>query len=147
MKDKEGKNHPHLLMLNEFDGEIDGELKYHKVLYKYRYNALDEDDWGFTREQWGPTDPGFTEIMQALDDLDLADLDEDDRMHIFQITSKGREVADGIKRGLDKLDPGFSEKADTILGISKSDKNRSGSEIEEDEVIQNAKEETEQSKV
>jgi len=30
MKDEEAKNHPHLLMLDEFDGEIDGELKYQK---------------------------------------------------------------------------------------------------------------------
>jgi len=36
MKDEEAKNHPHLLMLDEFDGEIDGELKVPKVLYKYR---------------------------------------------------------------------------------------------------------------
>jgi len=49
MKDEEAKNHPHLLMLDEFDGEIDGELKVPKVLYKYRVNALEEEDWGFTR--------------------------------------------------------------------------------------------------
>ncbi|OVE85667.1 hypothetical protein [Natronolimnobius baerhuensis] len=147
MKDKEGKNHPHLLMLDEFDGEIDGELKYQKVLYKYRVNALEDDDWSFTRERWGPTDPGFTEIMQSLDDLDLAELEEDDRMHIFRLTDTGEEVADGLKRGLSKLDPGFSPRIQTILGIAESDKDRSGSEIVEDEIVQNAKEETEQSQV
>lgn len=147
MKDEEAKNHPHLLMLDEFDGEIDGELKYQKVLYKYRVNALKEEDWGFTRERWGPTDPGFTEIMQSLDDLDLAELDEDDRIHIFRLTEGGREVASGLKRGLGKLDPGFSPRIQTILGIAESDKDRSGSEIVEDEVVQKAKEETEQSQV
>lgn len=147
MKDEEGKNHPHLLMLDEFDGEIDGELKYQKVLYKYRVNALEEEDWGFTRERWGPTDPGFTEIMQSLEDLNLAELEEDDRMHIFQVTDAGEEVADGLKRGLSKLDPGFSPRIQTILGIAESDKDRSGSEIVEDEIIQNAKDETEQSQV
>ncbi|OYR54155.1 hypothetical protein DJ73_05790 [Halorubrum sp. Ea1] len=147
MKDKEGKNHPHLLMLDEFDGEMDGELKYHKVLYKYRVNALEKEDWGFTRDRWGPTDPGFTEIMQSLDDLDLAELDEDDRMHIVRMTNGGKEVADGLKRGLSKLDPGFSPRIQTILGIAESDKDRPGSEIVEDEIIQEAKEETEESQV
>lgn len=117
MKDEEAKNHPHLLMLDEFDGEIDGELKYQKVLYKYRVNALEEEDWGFTRERWGPTDPGFTEIMQSLDDLDLTELDKDDRIHIFWLTEGGKEVAGGLKRGLSKLDPGFKPRIQTILGL------------------------------
>lgn len=147
MKDEEGKHHPHLLMLDEFEGVIDGELKYQKVLYKYRVNALEEEDWGFTRERWGPTDPGFTEIMQSLEDLDLAELDENDQIHIFRLTNGGKEVADGIKRGLSKLDPGFSPRIQTILGIAESDKDRSGSEIVEDEVVQEAKEEAEQSRV
>lgn len=146
MKDKERKNHPHLLMLDEFDGRIEGELKYNKVLYKYRLNASERTDWSFTREQWGPTDPGFTSIMAALDDLDLADLD-DSRTHIFQITSKGRDVATGLKRGLNKLDPGFSGKFGVVEAIAERDNHRSGSEIVEDEEIQAAKEETEQSRV
>lgn len=146
MKKDEGKNQPHLLMLDEFEGEIEGELKYNKVLYKYRYNTSTPEDWAFDREQWGPTDPGFTSIMQSLDDLDLAE-EEVEGTHIFKITSKGHEVADGVKRGLSKLDPAFSGRLGTILGIAEEDKHRTGSEIEEDEVIQEAKEEAEQFKV
>lgn len=146
MKKEEGKNQPHLLMLAEFDGEIDGELKYNKVLYKYRHNTSTPEDWAFDREQWGPTDPGFTSVMQSLDDLDLTE-EELDEIHVFKITSKGKDVADGVKRGLSKLDPGFTNRLGTILGIAEKDKDRSGSQIEEDEVVQDAKEEAEQFKV
>lgn len=146
MKDSEGKNHPHLLMLDEFEGRIEGELKYNKVLYKYRWNTSNQEEWSFTREQWGPTDPGFTSIMASLDDLDLADT-EDIGTHIFQITDKGRRVAGGLKRGLDKLDPGFSGRVGVIQNIADRDMHRSGTEIVEDEEIQSAKEETEQSRV
>jgi len=149
MKESEQKNHPHLVMLDEFDGEMDGELKYNKVLYKYRYNAeeVDDDDWAFTREQWGPTDPGFTSIMSSMADLGLSEEEDSEPMHIFRLTSKGRDVASGIKRGVTKLDPRYSSKLSTIRAIAEIDKDRSGSEIEEDEEIQEAKEETYQSKV
>jgi len=149
MKKDEQKNHPHLLMLDEFDGEVDGELKYNKVLYKYRYNAegIDEDDWAFTREQWGPTDPGFTSIMSSIEDLGLAEGDDSEPIHIFNLSSKGKSVAGGIKRGVSKLDPDFSGKLGTIQAIAARDKDRSGSEIEEDEEVQEAKKETHQSRV
>ncbi len=147
MDGEEAKNHPHLLMLDAFEGEIDGELKFNKVLYKYRKAAVEEDDWKFDREQWGPTDPGFTSIMQSLDELDVTELEEVDRMHLFKLTAKGRDVADGLRRGLDKLQPDFSKKASVIHSIAERDKDRSGSEIEQDDIIQEAKEETEGSQV
>lgn len=140
---EEAKNHPHLLMLEAFDGEVDGELKFNKILYKYRKAAVEKDDWEFDREQWGPTDPGFTSIMQSLDELDVTELEEVDRMHLFKLTAKGRDVASGLQRGLDKLQPDFSEKASVIHSIAERDKDRSGSEIEQDDIIQEAKEETE----
>jgi len=147
MDDEEAKSHPHLLMLDAFGGEIGGELKFNKVLYKYRENAVKKDDWEFDREQWGPTDPGFTSIMQSLDELDVTELEEVDRMHLFNLTAKGRDVASGLRRGLNKLQPDFSEKDSVIQSIAQRDKDRSGSEIEQDEIIQDAKEETEGSQV
>jgi hypothetical protein len=147
MKSQEEKNHPRLLMLDGFDGKIEGELKYHKCLYKYRYNALEERDWSFKREERGPTDPGFTSIMQSMDDLDLVNGDSSEATHVFNITSKGKGVAKGLKRGLSKLDPTFDGKLDIMTEIAKRDKHRSGSEIVEDEEIQEAKEETYQSDV
>ncbi|ELZ77270.1 hypothetical protein C454_16591 [Haloferax gibbonsii ATCC 33959] len=85
--------------------------------------------------------------MDSMDDLNLTDNSDDEPIHIFRITSKGRQVASGIKRGLGKLDPGFSEKLDTISSVAHRNKNRSGSEIVEDDDIQEAKEETYQSNV
>lgn len=143
METEEAKKHPRLLMMDAFDGEIEGELKFNKVLYKYRDTSVEKDDWAFDREQWGPTDPGFTSLMQSLDELDVADLEEVDRTHIFQLTAKGEDVAQGLRRGLDKLDPGFGERISTMFSIAEQDKDRSGSEIEQDDVIQKAKEETE----
>ena len=147
MDEDEAKNHPHLLMLDAFDGEIDGELKFNKVLYKYREAAVEEEDWQCDREQWGPTDPGFTSIMQSLDELNVTELEEVDRMHLFKLTTKGKDVARGLRRGLNKLHPNFSEKDSVIHSIAESDKDRSGSEIEQDDIIQDAKEETEGSQV
>ena len=147
MENEEAKNHPHLLMLDAFEGEIDGELKFNKVLYKYRKGAVEKDDWKFDREHWGPTDPGFTSIMQSLDELDVTELEEVDRMHLFRLTAKGRDVTSGLRRGLNKLHPDFSERTSVIHSIAERDKDRSGSEIEQDDIIQEAKEETEGSQV
>lgn len=147
MKKDEAKNHPHLLMLEEFDGTIEGELKYNKCLYKYRYNALTREDWAFTREERGPTDPGFTSLLQSMEDLGLVESDDTEIAHRFNITHVGKSVAAGIRRGVSKLDPEFSPKMDTITQIAERDKGRSGSEIVEDEEVQEGKEGTYQSDV
>ncbi len=147
MKDEEAKNHPHLLLLDEFDGEIEGELKYNKCLYKYRYNALTKEDWAFKREERGPTDPGFTSILQSMEDLGLVESDDSENAHRFNITTVGNTVSTGIQRGVSKLDPEFSPKMDMIAAIADRDKDRSGSEIVEDEEIQEGKEDTFQSDV
>lgn len=147
MKKDEAKNHPHLLMLEEFDGTIEGELKYNKCLYKYRYNTLTREDWAFTREERGPTDPGFTSLLQSMEDLGLVEADESESAHRFNITTVGKSVASGIRRGVSKLDPEFSPKMDTITRIAERDKDRSGSDIVEDEEIQEGKEGTYQSDV
>jgi len=147
MKDEEAKNHPHLLMMDEFEGVIDGELKYNKCLYKYRYNALTKEDWAFTREERGPTDPGFTSLIQSMEDMGLMESDDSEKTHRFNITSLGRSVTSGIRRGVSKLDPDFEPRMDMISRIADRDKDRSGSEIVEDEEIQEGKEGTFQSDI
>lgn len=147
MNDEDEKIHPRLLMLSEFDGEIDGRLKFHKSLYQYRNAESDKSLWSFRREERGPHDPGFSSVMQSYENLGLADVEEDDEPHWFRITEKGTRFIDGLKSGLGKLDDTFSDKRETISTIARRNKHRSGSEIEEDEDIQDAKEEPYQTDV
>jgi len=141
------KIHPRLMMLSEFDGEIDGRLKFHKSLYQYRNSEANSEDWAFRREEHGPLDPGFSSRMQSYEDLDMAEVDEDEEPHRFSITSKGERFTEGLKSGLSKLGDSFDAKKDTISSIASKNKDRTGSEIEEDEEIQEAKEEPYQTDV
>ena len=141
------KIHPRLMMLSEFDGEIEGRLKFHKSLYQYRNSEADSEDWAFRREEHGPLDPGFSSRMQSYEDLDMAKVDEDEELHRFSITSKGERFTEGLKSGLSKLGDSFDAKKDAISSIASKNKNRTGSEIEEDEEIQEAKEEPYQTEV
>jgi len=147
MDEKEEKTHPRLLMLSEFDGEIEGELKFHKSLYQYRESTIDESDWAFNREERGPTDPGFSRVLQSLEDLRLTENEDEDVPHRYRLTIKGHRVATNLKRGLDKLDDRFEERLTSLRGVADKNKDRSGSEIVEDEEIQDAKESTYQSDV
>ena len=106
MSDEDEEIHPRLMMLSEFDGEIEGRLKYHKSLYQYRNSESDSDDWAFRREEHGPLDPGFSSRMQSYEDLDMADVDEDSEPHRFSITSKGKRFVAGLKSGLSKIKDG-----------------------------------------
>lgn len=147
MDENEEKTHPRLLMLSEFDGEIEGELKFHKSLYQYRETTVAESDWAFNREERGPTDPGFSRVLQSLEDLRLTENEDEEVPHRYRLTVKGHRVATNLKRGLDKLDDRFESRLNSMRGISEENKDRSGSEIVEDEEIQEAKESTYQSDV
>lgn len=147
MNDDEDKRHPRLLMLSEFDGEVEGRLKFHKSLYQYRETASDTASWPFRREERGPLDPGFSSRMQSYEDLELVEIDEDGEPHVFEITDKGARIANGLKRGLGKLEETFSQKRETMASIADRNKDRSGSEIAEDEEIQEAKEDPYQTDV
>lgn len=139
--------HPRLMMLSEFDGEIEGRLKFHKSLYQYRNSEADSDDWKFRREEHGPLDPGFSSRMQSYEDLEMADSDEDREPHRFRITEKGERFVQGLSKGLSKLKDGFDEKQDAMKDIASRNKNRTGSEIEKDEDVQRAKDEPYQTDV
>lgn len=139
--------HPRLMMLSEFDGEIEGRLKYHKSLYQYRNSETDSDDWSFRREEHGPLDPGFSSRMQSYEDLEMAESDEDREPHRFRITGKGERFVQGLSKGLSKLKDGFDEKQEAMRDIASRNKERTGAEIEKDEDIQSAKEEPYQTDV
>lgn len=141
--------HPRLMMLSEFDGEIEGRLKFHKSLYQYRNSKSNSDsnDWSFRREEHGPLDPGFSSRMQSYEDLGMADVDEDREPHHFRITGKGERFVQGLSRGLSKLKEGFDEKQNAMRNVASRNKNRTGSDIEKDEDVQMAKEEPYQTDV
>lgn len=140
--------HPRLLMLDDFDGEIDGRLKFHKSLYQYRNSDPEaEEDWEFRREEHGPLDPGFSSRMQSYEDLDMAEVDEDSEPHRFRITSKGERFARGLSKGLSKLRDDFEKSRSNLKEIATRNKDRSGSEIEQDEDVQEAKDEPYQTEV
>ncbi|ADQ66298.1 hypothetical protein GL213_03490 [Halogeometricum borinquense] len=139
--------HTRLMMLSEFDGEIEGRLKFHKSLYQYRNSKSDSDDWSFRREEHGPLDPGFSSRMQSYEDLEMADVDEDREPHRFRITGKGERFVQGLSKGLSKLKDGFDEKQNAMRNVASRNKGRTGSEIEKDEDVQRAKEEPYQTDV
>lgn len=139
--------HPRLMMLDDFDGEVEGRLKFHKSLYQYRKSSSSSEDWGFTREEHGPLDRGFSSRMQSYEDLELAEVDEDDEPHRFRITEKGRRFTRGLNHGLSKLREGFDERREALREVASQNKDRSGSEIEQDEDVQEAKDEPYQTDV
>lgn len=147
---EEARHHPHLLLLDEFDGEIKGRLKYHKSLFQYRNErGLDEDDWSFSREERGPMDEGFTELMDDYEKLGLVEVDEEEgKVYVYRDTEKGSRVIEGLRRGLRKIrgeEEEEREKAAELIATLNFD--RSGNEIVEDEDIQEAKENPYQSDV
>jgi hypothetical protein len=147
---KEARHHPHLLLLDEFNGEIEGRLKYHKSLFQYRNEqGLDEGDWPFSREERGPMDEGFTALMDDYEKLGLVEVDEEDgKVYVYRNTEKGSRVVEGLRRGLRKIrGEEENEREETAELIATLNIDRSGSEIVEDEDIQEAKEEPYQSDV
>ncbi|MBX0305362.1 hypothetical protein [Haloarcula salinisoli] len=133
--------HYRLLMLDEFDGEIDGAKKYHKSLVEFRESANLREDWPFRRVYWGPMDPGFSSILESYDDLQLVYKEDDGNIHIYKETEKGSRVARGLKEGLRILKKDQTQQRETELQlIAKVNKDRLGSEIEEDDIIQKLKE-------
>jgi len=147
---EEARHHPRLLLLNEFEGEIDGRLKYHKSLYQYRNaQGMDETDWPFRSEERGPMDEGFTALMDEYEKLGLVKVDEEEgKIYIYRTTETGSRVIQGLRRGLRKIHGEETEdREETAEVIAELNIDRSGSEIVEDEDIQEAKENPYQSDV
>ena len=147
---EEARHHPHLLLLDEFESEIDGRLKYHKSLYQYRNaQGMDQTDWPFRSEERGPMDEGFTTLMDEYEKLGLVEVDEEKgKIYIYRTTEAGSRVIRGLRRGLRKIRGEEAEdREETAELIAELNIDRSGSEIVEDEDIQEAKENSYQSEV
>lgn len=147
---EEARYHPHIMLLEKFEGEINGRLKYHKSLYQYRNaQGMDEQDWPFSVEERGPMDEGFLALMEEYEKLGLVELDEEEGiMYVYRNTDKGSRVARALLRGLKKiLGEGAMEREENAEVIAALNIDRSGSEIAEDEDILEAKKNPYQSDV
>lgn len=141
LPDDKAAFHPRLWLLDEFDGEVDGEKKYHKSLVQFRDRAGLEDDWRFIRAPRGPTDPGFSALLESYDDLELAYREVDGVIHIYKETEKGSKFIRGLKEGLRLLKKDQTEEFESEMKlVAKVNKERTGSNIEEDLDIQELKE-------
>lgn len=142
LPEEEAALHLRLWMLNEFDGEIDGQLKFHKSLVQFRNNTdMEKDDWPFIRAYRGPMDQGFSSILESYDDLELVYREKDGEIHIYRETDKGNRFVRGLKNGLRILKKDQTEERETQLElVAKANKDRIGSEIEQDDDIQELKE-------
>ena len=141
LPDREAVYHPRLWMLDEFEGEIDGQKKFHKSLVQFRDRADLEEEWPFTIASRGPMDPGFSSVLESYDDLDLLYVEKDGKIHIYKETEKGSRFIRGLQEGLRILRKDQTEERETELKlIAKVNKDRLGSEIEQDENIQKMKE-------
>jgi len=142
LPESEAALHPRLWMLDEFDGEIDGELKFHKSLAQFRNGTdIDKDEWPFIRAYRGPMDQGFSSILESYDDLELVYREKDGVIHIYRETEKGNRFIRGLKNGLRILKKDQTEERETQLElVAKANKDRVGSDIEQDYDIQKMKE-------
>jgi len=141
LPNEEARYHPRLWMLDEFEGEIDGEKKYHKSLVQFRDRAGLENEWPFIRASWGPMDPGFSSILESYDDLKLMYVEKEGQIHIYKETEKGSRFVKGLKEGLRILKKDQTEEKEKELElVAKINKDRLGSEIEKDDSIQEMKE-------
>lgn len=140
---EEAQYHPFLLLLDEFEGEIDGKAKYHKSLFLYRnQRGMDESDWPFQRVDRGPTDEGFTALLDEYEKLGLVEVDEEEgKIYVYRRTDVGSRVIKGLRRGLSKLyGEELEEREEAAELIAELNMDRPISEIVEDEEIQDAKE-------
>lgn len=135
MDREEARFHPRLLLLEEFEGEIEGKKKFFKSLFHFRQEIKDVglDEWTFTHKSFGPTDEGLSKAYRAYEKFGLVVIEKDGVMYIYKITEKGSKVARGLRRGLRMLFKDMTEEREQSLKlVAKVNKDRAGSEIEED---------------
>lgn len=141
MKDEESKYYPRLQLISEFNGEVEGRLKFHKSLFMYRNEVMDKTDWPFTSEERGPMDRGASSIMDSYEQMGLVRIDDEGDVYLYEETKKGSRFIRGIKRGLAKLqDSEVDQRDDAMKKVAERNKDRSGYEIVQDEEVQGAKE-------
>lgn len=132
---EEGRYHPRLLLLDEFDGEIQGRKKFFKSLFHLReeVDGVGKEEWTFEHDSFGPTDQGLSKLFRAYDKIGLVVVEKDGKLWIYKQTEKGSKFAKGLRRGLRILRKGDTEEREESLElVAVVNKDRSGSEIEED---------------
>ena len=132
---EEGRYHPRLLLLDEFDGEIQGRKKFFKSLFHLReeIDGVGKDEWTFEHDSFGPTDQGLSKLFRAYDKIGLVVVEKDGKLWVYKQTEKGSKVTMGIRRGLRILRKDDTEEREKSLElVAVINKDRSGSEIEED---------------
>lgn len=148
MNDEESKYYPRLQLLSRFEGRVDGRLKFHKSLFEYRNELMDDSDWSFTSEERGPMDRGASSAMDSYEKMGLVEFDDDGNVYSYEETDKGSWFTRGIRKGLQKLQGEEVEKRDSAMKkIAERNKDRSGYEIVQDEEVQEAKEDPYQTDV
>ena len=139
MSEEVFEEYPRLLMLEESGGKIEGRLKFHKMLYKYR-NAEDIN-WDFRREEHGPFDEGLSSVFDTFEKTGLAKIEEEHK-HTFILTRDGHKFIDGLKQVWTRLEDEVRDRVETAQKVVEENEGRSGSEIEQDSEIQEVKDET-----
>lgn len=135
MDPAEGRYHPRLLLLDEFDGEIRGRKKFFKSLVHLReeIDGVGVEEWTFNHDSFGPTDQGLSKLFRAYDKMGLVIVEKDGYLWVYRQTEKGSNFARGLRRGLRFLRKDETEERERSLElVAKINKDRSGSEIEED---------------
>lgn len=141
MNDEESKYYPRLQLLSKFEGRVDGRLKFHKSLFEYRNEVINDSDWSFTSEERGPMDRGASSAMDSYEKMGLVTIDDDGDLYSYEETDEGSRFARGIRKGLRKLQGEKIEERDSAMKkIAERNKDRSGYEIVQDDEVQEAKE-------
>jgi len=131
---EEGRYHPRLLLLDEFDGKIQGRKNFFKSLFHLReeVDGVGKEEWTFEHDSFGPTDQGLSKLFRAYDKIGLV-VEKDGKLWVYKQTEKGSKFAKGLRRGLRILRKGDAEEREESLElVAVVNKDRSGSEIEED---------------
>ncbi len=136
----ESSSYSRLAMLDECGGEIEGRKKYHKLMFLYRDKESDKEDWAFNRSRRGPTDPGFTSVLQAFEDLDMTELENDEHPYKYVLKKKGERFIESVKRHKKKINFGENPVLEGVKNIADNYGHMSGAELVKEEEIQKAKE-------
>jgi len=98
-----------------------------------KIDGVGKDEWTFEHDSFGPTDQGLSKLFRAYDKIGLVVVEKDGKLWVYKQTEKGSKVTMGIRRGLRILRKDDTEEREKSLElVAVINKDRSGSEIEED---------------
>lgn len=125
------------------EGGVKGRLKMQKlsVLVQEDLDDRDNMEWNTISDFRGPRQKGLSRLLMSLDELDMAELEQmRDETTLRRITKKGRDYFQSLDKFLNKMDPEFEEKRNSIEDDTISENiDKSGNELVEKEEIQDLK--------